>query len=383
MDAARLPEEWLALARAWAGPARLALIVGGSHARGEAVWARDAGRAISLSDLDLYAVVRDRAAQRAALARRAAARRGLAARLRELGLAAPLEVSFLTPGDLGGLPARPGTIELKRHGRVVDGDPSWLARVPDISPRDIGAEEILLLLENRAFELLGARASLEARDPIARLAARHATLKTALDLAGVACLAAGEYPDGAAARVARARPGWPHVGAMPPWDAALAWQSGRVESLGPAEAEREWLATAAAWVAAWRERVDALPAPGAGGAPDLAPRRAAARARLRRRMRQALFFRARGGRGPTLVSRLRWWARGTPQHRLNASAAVVLAHLAAPAGGVGVAAPDAWRRALAGLGVVRRPADAATAGAELVRLWDRWILDGQRGGGDA
>ncbi|HEY6868026.1 MAG TPA: hypothetical protein VI792_12260, partial [Candidatus Eisenbacteria bacterium] len=264
MDAARLPEEWLAPARAWAGPDRLALIVSGSHARGEAVWARVAGRALSLSDLDLYAVVRERGAQREALARQAAARRGLAGRLRELGLAAPLEVSFLTPGDLGSLPARPGTIELRRHGQVVDGDPSWLARVPEVSPRDVGDEEMLLLLENRAFELLEARAALDAPDPIARLAARHATLKTALDLAGVTCLAAGEYPDGAAARVALARPRWRHPDAMPPWDAALAWR-GRVEPLDPVRALGEWLTTAAAWVAVWRERIAALPA--AGGDP--------------------------------------------------------------------------------------------------------------------
>ncbi|HEY6867729.1 MAG TPA: hypothetical protein VI792_10755, partial [Candidatus Eisenbacteria bacterium] len=82
--------------------------------------------------------------------------------------------------------------------------------------------------------------------------------------------------------------------------------------------------------------------------------------------------------------RVRWWARGTPQHRLNASAAVVLAHLAGIAAeGAGEGSPEAWRRALAWLGVVRRPADATAAGAELVRLWDRWVLDGQRSAGGA
>lgn len=374
VDASSRWDAWIALARAWAGPERLALIVSGSHARGDAVWAEVAGHTLSLSDLDLYAVVPDRAAQRAAGRRAAADRPGLKARLAGLGLAGSLEVAFLTPADLARLPARPGTLELKRHGRVVEGDPGWIARVPDWGARDVSAEEALLLLENRAFELLDARPGLARPEVLARLKARHATLKTALDLAGVECLAAGEYPDGAAARVARARA---HARAPePPWEAALAWRAGRVAALDERAGEREWLATAAAWVARWRDRAAAGaagPAAGRGGDDSALVRWAARRASLRRRAHEAASFAARSGAGPGLLDRLRYWARGTPQHRLGASAAVMLMRAVA-----GADPGDDWRPALAWLGVVCHPGDAPEAERELVRCWDRWVLDGQR-----
>jgi predicted nucleotidyltransferase len=377
VEASSRRDAWIALARAWAGPERLALIVSGSHARGDAVWAEVTGRTLSLSDLDLYAVVPDRAAQRAARRRAAADRPGLKARLDGLGLAASLEVAFLTPADLAGLPARPGTLELKRHGRVVEGDPGWLARVPDWGARDVSAEETLLLLENRAFELLDARPGLARPELLARLKARHAVLKSALDLAVVECLAAGEYPDDAAARVARARAR--ARSPEPPWDAALAWRAGRVEALDERAGEREWLATAVGWVARWRDCAPgrtpgaAGPAAGTGGGDPARVRRAAGRASLRRRARAAVSFAARGGAGPGLLDRLRYWARGTPQHRLGASAAVMILRATA-----GPDAPDDWRAALAWLGVVRRPGEATQAERELVRCWDRWVLDGQR-----
>ena len=119
----------LALANAWAGDA-LTLIVGGSHASGSGVWAALEGREFCLSDLDVYAVVRDRAAQRAAETRARADRPGLRARLLDWGLAAPLEVAFLVPADLACLPARPATLELARYGLVIAGDPAWRDRVP-------------------------------------------------------------------------------------------------------------------------------------------------------------------------------------------------------------------------------------------------------------
>jgi hypothetical protein len=92
----------LALASAWAGDS-LALIVGGSHAAGLGVWVALEGREFCLSDLDVYAVVRDRAAQRAAETRARADRLGLRGRLLDWGLAAPLEVAFLVPADLARL----------------------------------------------------------------------------------------------------------------------------------------------------------------------------------------------------------------------------------------------------------------------------------------
>src|SRR5262249_12067536 len=126
---------------------------------------------------------------------------------REWGVLAPVEVAFVTFAGLARMPARPGTVELSRSGRVVAGDPGALARLPRWQPGAIGADERLLLLENRAFELLWADAAWTrgATDAGLRLRARHAILKTALELAAARTLARGELPEGAAARVARAR----------------------------------------------------------------------------------------------------------------------------------------------------------------------------------
>ena len=387
---------WVALAREWAGREALASMVSGSHATGDAVWAPGPRGPVSLSDLDLYVVVRDRRAQREAAARARAWRRADPAprtRLLELGLGAALECAFLPPDDLERLPARPGTLELRRHGRVVEGDPSWLDRVPDWSPHDIGAEEILLLLENRAFELLDARRRAADPDALSRLGARHSVLKTALDLATVECLAAGEYPDGAAERVATARdlatrrgPGG-RGGEEPPWEAALSWRAGRVEPIEPAAAEREWLATARAWLRAWEARAGSpqggAPGEAGPGDPYATARRAARRARLRRRARLAAAFGPPGGAGPGLVSRLWFCARGTPQHRLNASAAVLVARAvrereAGLGPERGAAMEMEWARTLDWLGVLRGATDPAEAEREVLRRWDRWILDGQR-----
>src|SRR5258707_196084 len=44
LDASSRLDAWIAVARGWAGPERLALILSGSHARGDAVWTEVAGR---------------------------------------------------------------------------------------------------------------------------------------------------------------------------------------------------------------------------------------------------------------------------------------------------------------------------------------------------
>lgn len=374
--ARELPHEAIALARAWAGEGVRSLIVSGSHASGEAVWV-DCGGRVSLSDLDLYAVMRDPAAARRAESRARAARAGLAERLLARGLAAPLEVAFLTLDDIARLPARPGTLALARHGVTLEGDEGWRARVPAWRVSDIGAEETLLLLENRAFELLIARELIEGSGALARLQARHAIVKVALDLALVATLAAAQDPGDAAARVAWARAHGVHAGAEPPWDEALAWRAGDTALPDPTTARTEWLRTATAWVASW---CALLRIEGAGD-PFEVVHRASRRASARQRLGRALRFRARGGAGPTLASRLAYAAAGTPQHRLNAAAGTLLVH--ATAGGA--EEPAAWDtrvlRTLASLGM---PAGSTAAAArEIVRRWDEWILDGQRTAGRA
>src|SRR5207248_2755107 len=56
----------LAVARGWAGSSCQALLLSGSHAGDEAVWVELEGRALSLSDVDLYAVLPDSRACRGA-----------------------------------------------------------------------------------------------------------------------------------------------------------------------------------------------------------------------------------------------------------------------------------------------------------------------------
>ncbi len=373
----RLPQP-LALASVWAGDA-LALIVGGSHASGSGVWATLGGREVCLSDLDVYAVVRDRAAQRAAEIRARADRPGLRARLLDWGLAAPLEVAFLVPADLMRLPARPATLELARHGLVIAGDPVWRDRVPRWEPGDVSREEVRLLHENRAFELLLAWPSLAAAVPLARLQARHAVLKCALDVVRVEALGRGEYPEGPAALAEwAARSGGAALGgtrrtAFPGvLEAAVAWRAGRVTELDAVAAREEWRTVVAAWVATWQWQ--------AGAGYDAAVR-GARRARLRRRLRRALSWPSRSGHGPSLAGRLRHALRGTPQHRVNASAAVLLVAAGEEDwSGTSPPLPAPAKRSLATLGVAPTVArtDWAAAARAVVGAWDRWVLDGQR-----
>jgi len=368
----------LALATAWAGDP-LALIVGGSHASGSGVWAALEGREFCLSDLDVYAVVRDRAAQRAAETRARADRPGLRARLLDWGLAAPLEVAFLVPADLARLPARPATLELARHGLVIAGDPSWLDHIPHWEPVDVSREEILLLHENRAFELLLAWPSLVARVPLARLQARHAVLKCALDVVRVEALGRGEGPEGPralvdwAGRSGRSAPGGSRRTAfLALLETAVAWRAGEVVDLDAVEARDEWCTVVAAWVATWQALV--------GPSYDDAVR-GARRARLRRRLRRALSWTTRSGLGPSLAGRLRYALCGTPQHRVNASAAVLLLAAAEEGwSGAGPPLPGLAKRSLAALGVapVAERTDWAAASRAVVGAWDRWVLDGQR-----
>ena len=363
----------LALVSTWGGDA-LAILLGGSHATGSGVWARLEDREYCLSDLDAYVVVRDRAAQRAAEARARADRPGLRGRLLGWGLAAPLEAAFLVPGDLERLPARPATLELARHGLVVVGDPAWRDRVPRWEPSDVSREEIVLLHENRAFELLLAWPALAARDPLARLQGRHAVLKCALDAVRVEALARGEYPEGPGALAEWAvRTGRPVPAAFRDLlDSAIAWRSGRVEALDDVGARGEWRAAAEAWVAVWRAW---------GGASYDDALRGARRARLRRRVRRAISWPTRSGLGPPLGARLRYALRGTPQHRVNASAAVLLLAAVTDGGsGADPPLPAAASRALAALGAAGADARSgwATAARAVVVAWDRWVLDGQR-----
>ena len=230
-----------------------------------------------------------------------------------------------------------------------------------------------MLLDNRGMELLYALALSDRTDRLSRLQSHHATMKAGLDLAAVMCLNAGEYPDGSAARVALAR-GLrdQRLSDTMPWEDGIAWKLGEGELPDEASARAQWGRVVRGWVELWRRMHDA--APDAPPWPTLLE--SARRAPFKRRIREAWTFRASGGRGPSLPGRLAHAIAGTPQHRLNATAAAVLLHEAAPETGDSAE----FERALSTLGVVRdtRGADAAT---QVVRFWDRWILGGQRTSG--
>jgi len=359
-----------------------AVLLGGSHAVGDAVWLSIGGRMVTLSDVDAWLVTADETGRRIAEARLRDALPGLARTLADQGLAAPIDASVFTPARLARMPARPGTIELRRRGRVVWGDPAALERVADHEPSAIPAEEALLLLENRAFELLLAWPGLRDADPLARARARHGVLKCALDLVPALALGSGELPLGARDRVAwgRARLGEPQLAGLAGtpvdalWNAALAWRDGEPGALTPAELAVEWRNAARAWVAAWRVvGARAVPAaPEEGHARALALAR---RAHLRRRIRQSLT--ATGG---SPLARLRLGLVGTPHHRLDGSATVMMV-AAAEAGEGPPALGTRALRALARLGALPRPAGWDEACRTLVRLWDTRVLDGQRTAG--
>ncbi|MEO7866969.1 MAG: hypothetical protein ABIU54_04945 [Candidatus Eisenbacteria bacterium] len=367
-----------------AGAGVVAIVLAGSHASGEGVWATLHGRTISLSDLDVYAVLEDEPAVRAAQARSRQTREGLRAPLAALGFVAPLEMGFLTRAGLSRMPARPGVIELRRHGRVLEGEATVLATVPAWSGADVSLEEQVLLLENRGFELL-LSAPGEARDATERLLNRHATLKTALDLAGVMALWAHEWPVGVAGRLAcarrdrmaalRERLPKDHEGATDVldvlWEVALAFRATPQSIEGEASA-REWRQVVHAWCAV----SGATSGMGAGALePWPGILTAAARAPWRRRVRQAISFHSRTGAGPGLSSRLRHIAAGTPMHRVHGSASVLL-HAASLSGEQPMLPAEALR-ALALLGVTRAR-DWEGARLEVVQAWDRWLQLGQR-----
>jgi len=387
-------------ARAWAGSERIAMLLSGSHATGRAVWVEHEGRPVSLSDVDLYVVLPSSQACRDAETRASRDRSGLRDWLLERGFAAPLETAFLTPPALASLPARPATLELRASARVIEGDPAWRERVPAFTARDVSAEETTLLIENRGFELLMAHPSVGGAGPLGRMRARHAVLKTALDLALVRALAAGEYPDGPEGRVAWARS---HPVTLPDplrgdahvpdpgvradlerlWEAAQRWRTGHADVPGAAESLDDWHRTARAWCALrWLLRPQAMVV--GDDSPYRAAVRLARRARLARRIRRSLFWHARSGQGPPLFDRWMHALDGTPQHRVNAAAAVLL--LAAVEtrgrGALEPALPAEAARALARLGVTGRGGapDWARAGRTVLRAWDHWVLDGQRTG---
>ena len=358
-----------------------AVLLSGSHASGEAAWVRVEDQRVCLSDLDVYAILRSESACDAARAGRWTEEER--ARLHEAGLVASVEVAFLTREGLARLPARPGTLALRTHGRLLWGDAAVLARVPDHAASAIDAEERLALLENRGAELLGSwRATSGSAPALLRASARHATLKAALELAGLLALESDRWPATAAERVRlaeariRARP-W--TGAPSGvdssaetlaglWREALAWRRGGGAIGSPPDAMAEWRQVARAWCAMWW-RLAAPADPGHEGPWD-AIRRVAARGSWPHRVRRALVFRPRVGGAASRLEHLRHAPVGTPVHRLMGCVTALI--FAAGSAEAQPALPSGALRLLDDLGIVRARSweDAAS---EAHGHWTRWV----------
>jgi hypothetical protein len=270
---------------------------------------------------------------------------------------------------------------------VVAGDPTVLARLPRWEPAAIDAEERLLLLENRAFELLWAdSASGGNGDAVPRLRARHAVLKVALELAAARTLAHDELPATAAARVTRARelgapqgsalsapPSWlagAWEGLEPVWRDGLAWRSGDVRVVSDAVQAASWRAVVRAWCVAWWAETGAN-----SEDPWERALAVAARGSLARRLRRSLVPVPGRDAEPGPLDRLRHAVAGTPEHRIHGSAAVLM--LAAAQGPGEPRLPAGALRALHALGVTRADRFRAAARETFV-AWDRQLHAGER-----
>lgn len=358
------------------GPTLEALLLSGSHATGDAVWADIEGRARCLSDLDLYAVLPDeRSCEASRQGRWTSEQSG---RLAEAGAWGPVEVAYLTRPGLARMTARPGTITLRIAGRVLHGDASTLALVPDVSVADIDFEERLALLENRGAELLGGKPGSSGARPESRWLARHATFKVALDLAGLLTLEAGQWPARVRERVAiaerrlheRPMPVTPDepADALPAvWRRAIAWRAAPSAPVAGQDSQ-EWLAVVRQWCRMWWRLVTPSHHPEAE--PWSAIRAVAARAPWPSRLRRSIGFRPRAGRPEGRMGHLLLAAAGTPVHRLTGSLTTLLfAASTSPAEPV-LSAGAA--RTLAALGVIDA-SDWQQAARASHDCWSRWV----------
>ncbi len=374
-----------------AGPS-LGGILGGSLARGEGTVWRDGVRVRALSDLDLAIVFAEPAAAARARAIAPATARGLARRLRARGLLGPVDLGVYALADLPRQGPRPGTLEMRRSGRVLWGPPDLPARFPELAEQDVPRDEALVLLENRGIELLHAWPGDAPADDVDRqLVGMYAGLKAVVDAAFALVVATGRVPATQQARQAALEilavegrsealdavlPDFIAEAAfwgrmkLAPDPAAIALHLGAPDVRDPvALARRAWRAGAHAHLLAYRTL----------GV------HAAHRARLRRRLRRwweesrrfAAFERA--GRAPWSLrpwpARARLVAAGAPEHQLAACGAALLAAWDEP----GAGGAD-WRAAMEHHfpGALPSRLEWDSCRTAVVRLWDAMHMGGVR-----
>jgi len=390
------------------------LVLGGSLARGEGTVWPGFGGPVALSDVDLAAVVDDRARAARELP---AVRAGIARRLAARGLAGGFDLGVYAPDDLARQGPRPGTLEYRRSGRVLLGPEGLTAGFPALTEKDVPPEEALVLLENRGAELLlawpgpheGTAGPEESRHA---LAAMYAGMKTVLDGAFALVVQSGSCPASGKARQA-ALESWTTVegrsetlravlpdffedvrfwGAMKlaPDPASIALRlevpdAADVVALG----RRAWREGARAWLGCYR-----IVAARQFGVPvttrlEHLAFHAAHRARPRRRLRRWLEA-ARDHAALDRAGRARWALRplreraglalaGAPEHELAACVALLVGAWADPADG-----PDfraAMKRLFPGECPARLDWDRCRRAAVL--LWDTLESGGARTAWDA
>ena len=387
----------------------LGVILAGSLARGEGTVWRGAAGPRALSDLDLAAVVADEATRVRLAPLAASCARGLARRLRARGLVAAVDVGVYAPVDLARQIKRPGTLEMRRSGRVLRGPADLPELIPAFEESEIPRDEALVLLENRGLELLAAWPGVGPDGGgDAALAALYAGMKALLDAAFALVVYEGRCPATGQARQAalelltvEGRFDDLHA-VLPDFRSAVAfWTSMKsrpdataiARHLGVADrgdlvalARRTWREGARAWVECYRVLVGRMA--GRPGAPlAVLVEHAAHRARLRRRLRRwaewSLAARSSGQAGSDgwalrpMPARLGLALHGAPEHELAATAAILLGAWAAAAG---AGPPPDWPHFVRSRfpGACPERLDWERCRHAVVRLWDSVELRGTR-----
>jgi predicted nucleotidyltransferase len=377
-----------------AGPT-LGAILGGSLARGEGTVWRDGDRTRALSDVDLAIVFADRAGRERGRAIAGDVARGLVRRMTGRGLLGPVDLGVYAREDLARQAPRPGTLEMRRSGRVLWGPPDLTAHFPALEERDVPREEALVLLENRGIELLHAwPGAVRADDVDRQLVAMYAGWKAVVDAAFAFVVAHGRCPatqqarqavletlavEGRSEALGTVLPDFfaqsSFWGAMKlaPDPTAIALRLGAPGAHDPpALARRAWREGARAHVAVAR----VLAAHGPSG-----PRRARLRRRVRRWLEESRRFAAleRQGRAPWP---LRPWparaglvAAGAPEHQLGACGTALLAGWSAP-GSAGGEWQETMRRVFPG--ALPKHLEWDPCRVAVVRLWDGMHMGGTR-----
>jgi hypothetical protein len=350
--------------------------------------------------------------------------RGLTRRLPDRGVDGAVDLGVYAPRDLARMTPRPGTLELRRSGRVLAGQADVLAGVTALEEKDVPREEALVLLENRGIELLLAwPGDAGPGERTRHLNALYAGLKAWLDGAFAFVVAHGRCPANLEARQAALEAltveGRSEVlrAVLPDSSSGLAFWSAMKRAPDPtaialrlrvrdsedlsALARRAWSEGARAWLGFYRATgVLGSPvgefAPGTGrttrvpGVPELA-RHAAHRARFRRRLRRWAEM-SRSHSRDEQEGRARWalrpWPerlslvfRGTPEHELAACGAVLLAAWSGESGeSSGAVGPPDWRRTMRALFPGRCPdtLEWDRCRMAVVRLWDSMHMAGTR-----